>query len=249
MTNARGVNTPCSALKSATVQLRGNESSPLFCEKRGHHAAVVGVSFAFHQTHVFHAIEQSRDIGHTRDQPIAQFIPTQPARLGTAQNAQHVVLRTTETIRLEQLVECVLQQGMRAHEIQMRFLLEALYYACYNTYCQDTYIARGARLVMVNSRLATGGSPLDTCSSLFATDQLPFTTHHSPLIARSLSLRRVRSHSGVSRLTVLEPVQRTCRSEVTIELTDRLNLARETGVSGDAVQLAYTQEVFHGRHA
>ena len=102
-----------------------DQPTPLFREARGDLTTIRGVALTFDQPDVFHAVQQPRDVGHARVQPVPQFIPAQPARLGTTQDAQHVVLRTADAVRFEQLLDRVLQQGKRAYQVEVRFLLQA----------------------------------------------------------------------------------------------------------------------------
>ena len=101
-----------------------NNLASLLRDFREHLPAIVGVAGSGNELQQLHSIEEPGDVGHARQQPIAQLVAAQPFRLGAPQYAQHIVLRVADTIRLEQLLEGVLQQRLRAHDAEMRFLLQ-----------------------------------------------------------------------------------------------------------------------------
>ncbi len=96
----------------------------LFSELSGDLAAVGRVARSHNEIELLHAIEQPRDVGHARQQPITQLVPTQPRGRSTAKYTKHVELRGADAIRLEYLLKGITQCRVRAHDVEMRLLVE-----------------------------------------------------------------------------------------------------------------------------
>ena len=107
-----------------SVQL-GDHAQPLAGDPRGHEAAVGGVALAADQAGGLHAVQQPAGVGHLRHQPLAHLVAAQPALARAAQDAQRVVLRAGDAVRLEHLGHRVAQDGGRALDAEVRLLLQA----------------------------------------------------------------------------------------------------------------------------
>jgi hypothetical protein len=93
-------------------------------------APVLAASLPHDQLRVFEAIEKPRHIWNLADQSLRDFTSAQTLRLGSAQDAENVVLRRGDPMRLQSRLECVLQQGRSPLDAQVNFLFEALERPC-----------------------------------------------------------------------------------------------------------------------
>ncbi len=102
------------------------QRQPLGSDPRRNEPSGFGATLALDEFRRLEPIEQTRDIGNLRHQPVSNSVAAEPAGTGTATNPPHVVLGRGDAERFQSLRERVAEHRRRALEVEMRFCLEAL---------------------------------------------------------------------------------------------------------------------------
>ena len=115
---------PCIAGSSRSIF--SSSFSPLSVMRVATIPPILAAALPDDEARRLHAVEEPRDIGHFRHEPLPHFVAAEPLVPGAAENPQHVVLRDREIERLQRLRAGVLEEGRRPRDAENGLLLHRL---------------------------------------------------------------------------------------------------------------------------
>jgi hypothetical protein len=102
-----------------------DQRASLFGELRVDETTIFLAANATDQSGVFHAVEQPGDVGHSRDEALADLVSAETVGPGAAKHSQHIVLRCGQIVRRQDPIQGIAEEGVGARDVEERLLVDA----------------------------------------------------------------------------------------------------------------------------